>query len=198
MKILTLCLLVVICVLPIVADGREEPGGRVHNTVSVGQSMDEAVCLFCHLPDVDQSGGTLWNSPEASSFFTVYARPGDDALQSYRLVTSKQCLGCHDGIMAFNSLLFTPDMDLSSGENHPTAIVYSTYQNMNPTLRPVTMSDSGPVISDGQITLPLFGSSPATATMECISCHDPHMTDNIALLRVPNMRSQLCFTCHMK
>jgi len=63
-------------------------------------------------------------------------------------------------------------------------------------------------VVNGTVTLPLYGSSQATAKVECGSCHDPHEARSFAaqsgtggsvmFLRAANTASALCITCHLK
>ena len=51
--------------------------------------------------------------------------------------------------------------------------------------------------------MPLYptpdGSGGYDYTVECVSCHDPHNTNNFEhLLKVSNNGSQLCLQCHPK
>jgi len=42
------------------------------------------------------------------------------------------------------------------------------------------------------------GGSTVEPSVECASCHDPHTTVNPTFLRVTNVGSQICLTCHNK
>ncbi len=44
----------------------------------------------------------------------------------------------------------------------------------------------------------LYGSSLASATVECASCHDPHTDSQPTFLRKSNAGSAVCLTCHTK
>jgi predicted CXXCH cytochrome family protein len=87
--------------------------------------------------------------------------------------------------------------------DHPVAVVYQTALSADPT-HYTTITQAGARIyvngSGGQ--LPLFGSSTATATVECASCHDAHNNSlngtNGSFLRQANTGSQMCKACHNK
>lgn len=74
--------------------------------------------------------------------------------------------------------------------------------------RAASLSGTRPVIVNGAITLPLYGTGLATGKVECGSCHDPHeerskttaADPNFAVffLRATNDGSQICLTCHLK
>lgn len=63
------------------------------------------------------------------------------------------------------------------------------------------------VVSDGTVTLPLYGAGQDAAKVECGTCHDPHeersktqgvTNQAVFFLRAVNTGSQLCLTCHLK
>lgn len=82
--------------------------------------------------------------------------------------------------------------------DHPIAIVYETARTATPT-EFVTQTMAGTKINVGVTEpLPLFGTSTATATVECASCHNPHNNAQGSFLRKANTASALCLTCHIK
>jgi len=82
--------------------------------------------------------------------------------------------------------------------DHPVAIVYETARVARPA-EFVTQQVSGSVISVGaSSSLPLFGSSSATATVECASCHNAHNNSLGNFLRKANTGSAMCLSCHIK
>jgi predicted CXXCH cytochrome family protein len=44
----------------------------------------------------------------------------------------------------------------------------------------------------------LYGTTIASATVECASCHDPHSDAEATFLRTTNAASGVCLTCHVK
>lgn len=82
--------------------------------------------------------------------------------------------------------------------DHPVTIIYETARAASPT-QFVSQVVSGVKITVGPTNpLPLFGSSSATATMECASCHDSHNNSLGNFLRKSNVGSAICTSCHIK
>jgi predicted CXXCH cytochrome family protein len=82
--------------------------------------------------------------------------------------------------------------------DHPITIIYETARAATPA-EFVTQTITGTKISVGTTNpLPLYGSSTATATVECASCHNPHNNANGMFLRKSNAGSAMCLTCHIK
>ena len=92
----------------------------------------------------------------------------------------------------------TPFLGTDLRNDHPITIMYETARAATPT------EFNTPTITGTKITvgttlpLPLYGSSTATATVECASCHNPHSNVIGSFLRKSNAGSALCLTCHIK
>jgi predicted CXXCH cytochrome family protein len=82
--------------------------------------------------------------------------------------------------------------------DHPITIIYETSRAATPG-EFVTQAVTGTKVTVGNTSpLPLFGTSTATATVECATCHDPHNNSRGLFLRTSNAASGLCLTCHIK
>ena len=80
----------------------------------------------------------------------------------------------------------------------PISLIYETARASTPT-EFVQQAITGTKITVGTTeALPLYGSSTATATVECASCHNPHNNSQGLFLRKSNAGSALCLTCHIK
>jgi predicted CXXCH cytochrome family protein len=180
------------------------------STATTKSTNVDQVCVFCHTPHSSATTTMLWNRNASAATYTVYSSPSMEGTVPQPGSASKNCLSCHDGTVAFNSLINTPsgvpamnvaNMSTLSGNlgsnltnDHPIGFVYSTHQATDPDLN--TAALTGGKVRVG--TLPLVGTSTATATMECTSCHDPHDGTNGQFKRVSNTASAMCFTCHIK
>jgi len=87
--------------------------------------------------------------------------------------------------------------------DHPVAVAYQTALSADPShYTAITQSGARIYINGSGGPLPLFGASPATATVECASCHDAHNNSlngtNGGFLRQANTSSQMCKACHNK
>jgi predicted CXXCH cytochrome family protein len=92
----------------------------------------------------------------------------------------------------------SPFLGTDLRNDHPITIIYETARAQTPA-EFVTQAISGTKITVGTTSpLPLFGSSTATATVECASCHDPHNNSRGLFLRKSNAGSAICLTCHIK
>ncbi|MHB8843533.1 MAG: cytochrome c3 family protein [Nitrospirota bacterium] len=179
-----------------------------------GATLTTQVCVFCHTPHQPEGRTTdpLWNhslSTVASygvySSLTMNAVP--TALVNPGETTSHLCLSCHDGTVAVNSLWKQPkDGDTGSGitgsalnasymitsgamlgtsldNDHPVNFLYSDSVN----------NGDGGLFSETTVSNMLIG-----GYVQCASCHQVHDNTNAPFLRVTNVGSALCITCHNK
>ena len=179
--------------------------GSLHDFSAQGWSGGE-ICIVCHTPhnaDTTVADAPLWNHEVTVAPFTLYSSLTLDAgPMGQPTGVSKLCLSCHDGTVAedsFGGLVGTTFMagpalvgtDLSN--DHPISFTYddalaSTDGGLH---APSTQASGLGGTIDADL---LFGGS-----MECGSCHDVHNADgNPSLLRVANVGSALCLTCHDK
>jgi hypothetical protein len=104
-------------------------------------------------------------------------------------------------------------------DDHPVSMIYGDAKSYGTGaaigtdshaagFRGATTIGTRPVVQNGSITLPLYGTSTANGKVECGSCHDPHEersktgasdpAKSVYFLRVANDNSQLCLACHLK
>lgn len=104
-------------------------------------------------------------------------------------------------------------------DDHPVSIIYNDAKSYGTGaaigtdsnaagFQAASLSGTRPVVVNGGITLPLYGTATANGKVECASCHDPHEersktgaadpTKSVYFLRINNDGSQLCLTCHLK
>jgi len=81
--------------------------------------------------------------------------------------------------------------------DHPVSVVYETARAATPA-EFVSQVVTGVKITVGAQALPLFGTSAATATVECASCHNAHDNRLGNFLRKANTGSSMCLSCHIK
>lgn len=102
---------------------------------------------------------------------------------------SRQCLACHDGINAKDSVNVTPSQDRAGGwssdrhRNHPIGIEYNRpfRDRTLSKLRPASMLPPKVLLPGGRVS--------------CVSCHDLY-SDAPFKLSVTIEGSELCFACH--
>jgi predicted CXXCH cytochrome family protein len=152
----------------------------------------------------------LWDHQvRASSGFTPY--PSGGTMQSapgQPQGMSLLCLSCHDGVTAmdnfggvttgtnFMATTALGYVGLDLGNDHPISMDYDATIASNDTelFDPTgTLSGLGLNIDDDM----LFGAG--NDQVECGSCHDPHGgVAGTKFLRISNVNSDLCLTCHNK
>jgi predicted CXXCH cytochrome family protein len=151
-------------------------------------------CGVCHSGGSDKppTAAPLWD--QNADLNRTFGTPLKDSKAAGAGTTI--CLRCHDGTIARDTVTeqsrrrFTNKQNPSlfrAGHNtgdHPVGV---EYPKSDKEYQPITS-----VISKGSIPLP-------EGKVECISCHDPHNTnDQDHMLVMSNSRSALCLTCHRK
>lgn len=171
-----------------------------------GASGDDGrVCVYCHTPHNASAAvpsPPLWNKVLTATNFTIYASSTIDNNTGQPEGTSLACLTCHDGTLAIDAMINPPKnysgnqgtiggganlgSDLSN--DHPISIGYDTALDAD-FVAPATVVG----------TLPLFaGTQDATYQVECASCHNVHDDTIQPFMRISNVNSALCNTCHVK
>ena len=174
------------------------------------QSWTTEVCAACHTPHASATdavvGAPLWNHQiSVKADFTPYASSTITATMGQPGGTSMLCLSCHDGTVALENFggmvagtnyILTGLIDDELGDDHPISFTYDLALSVadpglyDPANR---LSGLGANIDDDML------SGAGNDQMECSSCHDVHNSAGIAsLLRMSNVGSLLCLTCHNK
>jgi len=188
--------------------------GSSHD-LSAALPTSQRVCVFCHTPHqiTGQTTDPLLNHTlSLTPTYGVYSSPTLDATPTDiggGTAVSNLCMSCHDGTIGVGSLYNDPN--IASGEETPTnSAVFIGAINPNADLgtnltndHPINFNyDSALATADGGLNDP--ASTPAVAallsggTVQCSSCHDPHDPTNVPFLRMSNVNSALCTTCHIK
>jgi predicted CXXCH cytochrome family protein len=177
-----------------------------------GQYGLTEICLPCHTPHnaTTETAAPLWNHDvPLGSTFTPYADLAgtlDATDVGEPSGVSLLCLSCHDGVTAIDSFGGASGTALMTGarnvgqdlsNDHPISFDYDAAQG----------DDSGLLVSS-TTAAPLTGSiademlfGVGNTQVECASCHDVHDDSdgaNASLLRITNVDSVLCLTCHDK
>jgi predicted CXXCH cytochrome family protein len=175
---------------------------------------ENKMCGVCHATHkaVNEPSAPLWNHQSTGvAVYTVYKSPTFDGQGGLTITnpsaSSKLCLSCHDGTVAVenfggtttgtNFISATSKIGGVSGsdmsKDHPISFQYTdALASVDGALRPPTTTNSG---LGGTITKDMLFAN----KLECASCHDVHNKYSVAhLLKMSNLNSQLCLTCHMK
>ena len=202
-------LLLSFSVLPVMA-GSITDANSAHNFSASGWSGGE-ICIACHTPHNANAAVTdapLWNHNLSVQSYSLYSSPTLNATTVQPTGTSKLCLSCHDGTVAYDNTANGTKMTGNSAvgsdglsNDHPISFDYTTALATadgalhDPATKLVTIG-SGTDTKDGTIdTAMLIGGQ-----VQCATCHDVHnkFTDGGKLLRISNAGSALCLTCHNK
>lgn len=144
-------------------------------------------CANCHAHDGPRSTATMhWLAAGVAHVSNI--RPRSTPTGGSFDGRTRQCLTCHDGLSAPESLNDTP-WNRGRGpigdqqRNHPIGV---SYTGRTPTGSSVALRAAS--LLPGHVQLP-------DGKVSCVSCHDLYAKGK-HLLTVPAERSQLCLTCH--
>ena len=185
--------------------------GTAHDFSGSGWSGGE-ICIACHTPhnaDSTVTDAPLWNHNLSTASYALYDSPTLDATTAQPTGTSKLCLSCHDGTVAYDNSAGGTTMSgpsavgsgtLGLSDDHPISFDYnaalvSADGALHPVTRTVTIG-SGTDTKTGSINDVML----IAGQVQCATCHDVHnkFTDGGSLLRISNSGSNLCLTCHNK
>lgn len=91
-----------------VSDSRHNLGNLTNH---VGTVSTDEVCVFCHTPhfsNTDAPDAPLWNRNISAGPFIPYSSATMDTVPGQPDAGSIACLSCHDGTVAFDSLINAP------------------------------------------------------------------------------------------
>ena len=172
----------------------------------------EAICVYCHLPEETaktEKIKTLWPALEL-----VTEPEAERTLKKIKLTNytpgTRNCLGCHDGVLAKNSWKHNefqnPETQgITVFQNppwgrlveYPPSVDYPLRRYEHPLRMKVVFTQSrmwwiGPPPADAPVKLGPDG------TIQCITCHDQHSQEFKPLLVADFTEGRLCLNCHRK
>ncbi|UCD27559.1 MAG: hypothetical protein JSV03_10620 [Planctomycetota bacterium] len=162
---------------------------------------EEQVCIFCHAPHNATGQKPLWNRYMPPTHYRIYESSTTDARIDQPSGPSKMCLSCHDGALALGLVSSRPvnepivmshrtippgpsDLTNDLSDDHPIGFRYD---------RPLAARDrqlKNPDLISKE--LPLGKHS----EVHCTTCHDPHNNRLGDFLRITDVRSAICLSCH--
>jgi predicted CXXCH cytochrome family protein len=169
--------------------------GRIHAV------EEEQVCVFCHAPHNATGQAPLWNRYERTLHYRIYESSTTEARINQPRGPSKMCLSCHDGATALGLIASRPT----------TSPIPMTHPTIPPGPSDLTedLSDDHPIgfrydralaARDGQLKNPEVVSRELPlgrhAEVHCTTCHDPHDNRYGDFLRITDVRSTICLSCH--
>jgi len=185
-----------------------------------------SACQFCHTPHLGTNpsvvGAPLWN--RSISGAADYTAAGGGV--SYRVYgaasagiagvtlgttvvnapgpNSKTCLSCHDGTLALGDVLVGAD---STAYTDPSARLTGGMLTSGPGALTTDLTNEHPVGftvvagrggTDTVVNMEGHGAKFYSGTMECGTCHDPHMTGDATRPKFMRMvYSTKCTDCHV-
>lgn len=187
------------------AVGRQSIVGSPHDLSTSGPGRihaieEEQVCIFCHAPHNSTGQQPLWNRHMPPMVYRIYESSTTDARIDQPGGPSKMCLSCHDGSLAIGLLA-----------SRPEEIVAMSKRTIGPGPTDLTtdLSDDHPIgfrydralaARDRQIRNPELVSRELPlgkhGEMHCTTCHDPHNNNLGHFLRITDVRSAICLSCH--
>lgn len=184
------------------------------------------ICIYCHTVQSGTNAFDAWNRPLSTAAYTLYQSPTFNSSISAPDASSSSslCLSCHDGTIAVDTINSPYPAGTTTAnyhfrmttagpgtcgachwENGPTPLaaekrhgflgtdlsndhpINMTYDNLaDPKLRPISWVTAAGLKLD------------SLNRVQCASCHDPHVPNEKAFLRISNAQSALCTTCHSK
>lgn len=144
-----------------------------------------AFCATCHTDDSSRSAAAMhW-----TVVGVAHVRPESDALRAPTGLLdaqSRQCLSCHDGVNAGESVNGPGGRGhaplIGQGGEHPVGVIYRGGRaDRGRRLRAASRLPRTVRLPNGRLS--------------CVSCHDLYARDRHRLT-VPIEGSALCFTCH--
>jgi predicted CXXCH cytochrome family protein len=209
-KILSLIGLAIICYAAAIAQVNGDVLG-VHN-LSPGSgaavtSQGSLGCTFCHAPHSGLGGVTpLWNQKLSQQTYTpynstTYHQQGNT--QPTLGVTSSLCLSCHDGTVAVGqSAAYGPlpvTGQLKSADSFGNTLTGSHPFSLVTPLKDAPSLQAS-LVAQGKTADPTGAVKLVNGSVECTSCHDPHVqnVDRIAqsFLVRDSSNAQMCLACH--
>jgi predicted CXXCH cytochrome family protein len=191
-----------------IADSKHDM--RTHMSTAATGGYNE-VCVYCHTPHSASTQAQLWNhTVTTAQTYTVYGSATMNTTVNQPGSGSLLCLGCHDGTVAVDSMVNTPNAGAVGGFNNTTVSsatkrIISLGGNFGLDLsndHPIGIDYATAFAGDGYLnTVASLGTTSVrliSGQVECATCHDAHNTINATFLRSTNVASAMCLVCHNK
>jgi predicted CXXCH cytochrome family protein len=176
--------------------------GRGSKSPIVGARPD--ACAYCHAPHSGLNVG-LWNQQLTTKQYAQYTSNTEKNTPRQPVLgnSTNQCLSCHDGTVAVGTTVAYGQVT-TFGAMSSADVFNGTMQSSHPFSLATPLQDNIDLVA----TLATTGATADTTgavklshgTVECISCHDPHIQtrDPIAgnFLVKDSSSGQLCLACH--
>lgn len=186
--------------------GRQSVVGSPHDLSVTGPGdihalEEEQVCIFCHAPHRATGQRPLWNRHMPPTHYRIYESSTTEARIDQPSGPSKMCLSCHDGSLAIGLVASRP----------PNEPIVMSRRTMPPGASDLAhdLSDDHPIgfrydralasrdrqLKNPDVVTPELPMGPHNE-VHCTTCHDPHNNHLGNFLRVTDLRSAICLSCH--
>jgi hypothetical protein len=162
-------------------------------------------CTFCHAPHSGLSTVPLWNQTLSKQTYTpykssTYKQQGNTQPPLGR--SSSLCLSCHDGTIAVGQSAVYGKIPMA-GSMAASDVFGTNLQGSHPFSLVTPLKDSPDLVAtlaQGQTADPLKKVTLPNGTVECTSCHNPHIqgVDRVAQMFLvrDSSNGQMCLACH--
>ncbi len=161
-------------------------------------------CSYCHAPHSGLNIG-LWNQKLTTQNYTVYTSTTEKntGVQPLLGSDSNQCLSCHDGTVAVGSTVAYGQVTTQGSMNAPD-VFGSNMQSSHPFSLAPPLKDNVHLVAslaaNGKTGDPTGAVKLIKGSVECTSCHDPHvqakdLVSQNFLVR-DSSTGQMCLACH--
>ncbi len=161
-----------------------------------------AACLYCHVPHSGVGKGPLWGQTLSSSVYTPYASSTEQnsSVQPELGQASSLCLSCHDGTVAVGQVVpYGPYQMIGTMPKLGTNL-----QSSHPFSLQLPLKDSANLVQslvvNGTTADPTHSVNLIKGSVECTSCHNPHIQSidkqSANFLVRDNLKGAVCLACH--
>jgi predicted CXXCH cytochrome family protein len=197
--------------LPTLAASAQVPTGDVIGVHNLGPGSRSPVtgarpdaCSYCHAPHSGLNVG-LWNQQLSTRNYTMYTSNSEKntGRQPTLGYSTNQCLSCHDGTVAVGTTVVYGSVT-TTGSMNSADVFNGTMQSSHPFSLATPLKDNvhlaASLAGNGTTADPTHAVRLSHGTVECISCHDPHVQARDAIsqnfLVKDSSNGQLCLACH--
>ncbi|HEY3707652.1 MAG TPA: cytochrome c3 family protein [Terracidiphilus sp.] len=175
------------------------PGSRSH----ISGARPDA-CAYCHAPHSGANTG-LWNQQLTTKNYTMYTANTEKNTPRQPVLgnSTNQCLSCHDGTVGVGATVAYGQVT-TFGSMTTADVFNGTMQSSHPFSLATPLQDNihlvATLTTTGATADPTHAVTLNHGTVECVSCHDPHVQtkDPVArnFLVKDSSGGQLCLACH--
>lgn len=176
------------------------------NSPSPVKGTSSAACLYCHAPHSGIGGNTpLWSQTLSSQTYGLYSSSTGANITTQPTLGSAStlCLSCHDGTVAVGQLVPYGNVNVT-GTMSSKDVLGIDLKSSHPFSLKQPLLDSPHLVSSlaatGKTADPLNKVALVGGTVECTSCHEPHVQNldpaSLKFLVRDGSSGQLCLACH--